>query len=206
MPTIVLFAILPPEMRHWPPLLWVLLLAATVFCLSMAFAKKSCSPFWRVCLGAIGSVLALALLLVCLSPSVARVERLYYQGHDQFYWDLQLHSSVPSDRREAAMALAAMLRSSKSDVRGLVIQELGDCATEEREIALSALLALCKDDQESEYLRWKAEYAIGIMFFQHVVGDIGSEVERERYQKIILAEGWEAAAQDIANKRKAKAQ
>ena len=55
-------------------------------------------------------------------------------------------------------------------------------------------------------LRWKAENAIGIMFFQQVVGDLGTEVDRELYQKVILSQGWEAAAREFANKKRAKAQ
>ena len=201
-----MFAILPPEMQREPTWLLIGLLVGVLVCLPLAIAKKGASKAIRVFLGGIGCVSLVILTLFCLFPSVARVERLYHQGHDQFYWSSRLHSAVPSERQEAANALATLLKSSKSKMRILVIQGLGDCGSAEREIALNALLSFVKDEQEDEFLRWKAEYAIGIMFFQHVVGDIGTEIDREPYQKMILAQGWDAAQRDIATKKHVKVQ
>jgi hypothetical protein len=200
-----MFALLPPEMQNDPPLLLVALLLSAIVGLSLALTKKRLPTVVRVCFGGIGCVSLVILIVFCLFPPVARVERLYHQGHDQFYWGRRLHSKVPEERREAATALAALLKSSKSNVRVLVIQDLGECGPQECEIALEALLAFAKDEQESESLRWEAEYAIGIMFFHHVVGDIGTDDERESYQKMILAQGWDAAAREVANKKEAKA-
>jgi hypothetical protein len=153
---------------------------------------------------ALAVLLGVALFLLML-PNVARVERLYYEGQDQFYWGKRLHSAVPEERREAAVALA-LLKSGRSDVRILVIQELGECSPAERGIALDALLAFAKDENETEFMRWQAEYAIGVMFFQHVVGDLGTEEDREPYQKMILTHGWDAAARHFAAKKQAEAQ
>jgi hypothetical protein len=179
-----MFAILPPGMQREPTLLLLAFLLGSVILLPLALLKKGFRTPVRVCFGGIGFLCLAGLMVFSLFPPVARVERLYHKGHDQFYWGGRLHSKVPEERREAATALAALLKSSKSDVRVLVIQYLGECGPEEREIALPALMAFAKDEQESEYLRWKAEYAMGIMFFQQVVGDPGTEAEREPYQKM----------------------
>ncbi len=180
------FAILPPEMRGSgePTLLCVVFVLGVVVCLPLAFAKDRLPAFVR--LGGIICVCIVLLLIGLFLPSVARVERLYHNGHDQFYWGSRLLSKVPDERREAATALAALLKSSKSNVRVLVLQDLGECLPTEQEIALDALLAFAKDEQESEHMRWNAQYALGIMFFQHVVGELGLETDREPYEKIIL--------------------
>lgn len=151
-------------------------------------------------------LLGAAALLFMLLPGVARVERLYYEGRSQFYWGDRLHSAVPEERREAATTLAALLKSSGSDARALVIQALGTCGPAEREIALNALLSFAKDENETEHMRGRAEYAVGIMFFRHVVGDSGTEGDREPYQKIILTHGWDAAARHFAAKKPAEVQ
>lgn len=191
-------------MQREPTWLLIGLLVGVFICLPLAIVKKGFGKVVRISLAGIGCALLVILTLFCLFPAVARVERLYHQGHDQFFWGSRLHSTAPSERQEAANALATLLRSSKSKVRLLVIQDLGECGPTEREIALNALLAFAKDEQEDDFLRWKAEYAIGIMFFQHVVGDIGSEVDREPYQKMILAQGWEAAQRELASNKQAK--
>jgi hypothetical protein len=198
-------AILPPELQHVPTLLLIALLLGSFVLLLVALAMRRLWVSVRVCLGGIGLLSLAMLVLLSLFPSVARVERLYYQGHDQFYWGQRLHSRDPQERREAATALAALLKSSKSKVRILVIQDLGECEPEERQIALDALLAFAKDEKESKRMRWDAEYAIGTMFFQHVVGGLHTELDREPYQKIILAKGWDAAVRELASKKAAKA-
>src|SRR5213596_147703 len=131
----MMFAILPPEMQREPTWLLIGLLVGAFVCLPLALAKKGFSKVVRVSLGGIGCVSLVILTLFCLFPSVARVERLYHQGHDQFYWGSRLHSAVPSERQEAANSLATLLKSSKSKVRILVIQDLGECGPAEREIA-----------------------------------------------------------------------
>jgi hypothetical protein len=54
-------------------------------------------------------------------------------------------------------------------------------------------------------MRGRAEIALGLMFFQHLLGDIGSDADPERYGKIIVAQGWDVAAQELAQKRQGKA-
>src|SRR5207248_10256315 len=126
-------------------------------------------------------------------------------GHDQHYWGNRVDSTVAAERREAATALASLLKSSRSRVRVLVIEDLGECKPGGREIALGALVAFARDEAEDERLRWKAEYGIGIMFFQHVFGDIGLEVDREAYGKKIVAHGWNAVAREVADTMKIQA-
>jgi hypothetical protein len=196
----MLFAILPFEILREQALVLIALLLASLICLALALVKKF-SRSLRAGVGGVGAVSLVMVTYFCLVPPVARVERLYHQGHDQFYWNGLLHSPVPERRLEAVTALAALLKSSKSNVRVLVIQGLGECGPDERQIALDALVALAKDEQESQHLRWKAEYAIGLMFYRHVAADTGTEVDREPYGKMILTHGWDAAVRDLADKK-----
>jgi hypothetical protein len=191
-----------PDNRAETVLLFAALLLAFAF-LRLAF-KKRFRPWIRGCFAGVGFVsLAIAMLLT-LFPPVARIERLNYQGHDQFFWGARLHSKVPEGRQEAANALAALLKSSKSRVRVLVIQDLGECRPEEREIALEALLEFAKDEQESESLRWHAEYAIGIMFFKHVVGVLDRRMKGfHTRRRLSLTDGTPRLV-PLPTKRKAK--
>lgn len=194
-----MFAILPSELLSEPTLL--LLGLFFLFLVFVSLLKKHWPTLVRISLAGVGLASLTILLRFGLFPVVERVERLYYRGHDQFYWGNRLGSNNPEERQEAAKALAALLKSTRSNVRLLVIQDLGECWPEEREIALKALVSFAKDEQESDFLRWKAEYAIGIMFFSHVLGDLGTEVEREPYQKKILSLGWDAVAREFAFKK-----
>jgi hypothetical protein len=188
------------------PAWWGALALCALVCLPLAFAKKWLPKVGREFLAVVASVSLVILMVFCLNPPVARVERLHCRGRDHFTWGARLRSPVPQERQEAARALAALLNSSKSTMRLLVLQYLGDCRPEERDIALAALLALARDEGEDEFLRSKAEYALGVMFFQHVAGDLGPWSDREPYQKLIVAQGWDAAEREFARRKRAQAQ
>ncbi len=191
---------------YFETVLFVGFAATSLVCGCVAFARRWFPKLVRIPFGVIGGVALACVLAMCLFPSVARIERLYYKGHDQFYWGNRLQSEVPEERQEAATALAALLTSSKSTVRQLVIQDLGDCRPEEREIALNALLAFARDENENEFMRQRAEYAIGLMFFHHVVGNECSALDREPYQKMIVNDGWDAAVQHLMSEAPIHAQ
>src|SRR4051794_26504648 len=95
----MMFALLPPEMQREPTLLLFALLVVAFVCFSLALVQKNFPRFIRVCFVSIGCISSVILMVFCLFPSVARVERLYHQGHDQFYWGGRSHSPVPKERR-----------------------------------------------------------------------------------------------------------
>jgi hypothetical protein len=153
-------------------LLLGLLLSSFVF-LTLAFGKNRFRRWARFAYGGAG-FLAIAIVVVfCLFPPIARIERLYYEGHDQFYWSIQLHSENPAIHRRAAMALATLLDSSQSRVRLLVLQDLAECSSKEHDIALKALLERATDGSENEFIRLQAGYAYSKMLSNYVFG-VGS--------------------------------
>src|SRR5262245_66579851 len=83
---LTMFAILPPDLHPEPTFLLVALLLGSLVLLPLVLTQKGHRAPLRVCFGGIGFVSLSILTVSCLSPSVARVERLYHQGHDQFYW------------------------------------------------------------------------------------------------------------------------
>ena len=100
----------------------------------------------------------LAMLLNCLTPSIARVNRVYYKGQDQFYWAARFDSNDPAIWSEAASALEIMLKKSRGGVRIWMIQEF-ELNPKKATSALSTLQEVADDEQEEEWIRDHARNA-----------------------------------------------
>lgn len=116
----------------------------------------------RIGIAVCASIVLFAFIYNIANPSVSRIDRMYYQGQDQFYWTRMLTSQDKQKRQAAIEALVTILISNKSIARTLVIQDLATHASES-ELVTSALRTIANNDNEPLAVRNSAIHHLNKM-------------------------------------------
>jgi hypothetical protein len=122
----------------WPSLLPIVVAAAFCYSGYKIWACKS----GRV-LNAITAVSIILIAIGLLSPSVARVERVYYEGKDQFEWADVLEAGDPVTRRPAIEAVCQLMQKhpNRYSVQAIGAQALVQAKATETIPLLRSMLA-----------------------------------------------------------------